>query len=48
MKLFGRHDKQAHRPRRRLAVVIAVAVAVAVAASAWLVFNAVIRVVTLD
>jgi len=48
MKLFGLHDTQAHPPRRRHAIVIAVTVAVAVAALAWLVFNAVLRVVTLD
>jgi hypothetical protein len=48
MNLFDRHDtpaRQSH-PRRRHAILFAVAVAAV--AMAWLIFNAVIRVVTLD
>jgi hypothetical protein len=48
MKLFDRHDTpatQAH-PRRRHAILFAVAVVVL--ALAWLGFNALIRVITLD
>ena len=48
MNLFGRHDTQGrrHHPGRRKALVFAIAVAVL--ALAWLSFNALIRVVTLD
>ena len=48
MNLFDRHDtpaRQSH-PRRRHAIIFAVAVAAV--ALAWLIFNAVIRFVTLD
>ena len=48
MNLFGRHDTQVRQspPRRRHAIVLAIAVAVL--ALAWLSFNALIRVITLD
>jgi ferric-dicitrate binding protein FerR (iron transport regulator) len=50
MKLFVRHDTQARRPRQRgrRAILIAVAVAAVAVALAWLIFNAVLRFVTLD
>jgi len=48
MKLFARYDTQARRPRQRGRRAILIAVAVATVALAWLVFNAVLRFVTLD
>jgi hypothetical protein len=48
MKLFARHDTQARHPRQRGRHAILIAVAVGAVALAWLIFNAVIRVVTLD
>ena len=48
MKLFGRHDTQAgrHQPWRRGAIVFAIAAALL--ALAWLSFNVLIRLITLD
>jgi type II secretory pathway component PulM len=48
MNLFDRHDTSARQshPRRRHAILFAVAVVVLVLA--WLGFNALIRVITLD
>jgi hypothetical protein len=48
MKLFARHDTQARRPRQSGRRAILIAVTVAGVALTWLVFNAVLRFVTLD
>jgi hypothetical protein len=48
MKLFGRHDTQAGRHRPWWRGVIVFAIAVALLALAWLSFNVLIRLITLD